>query len=260
MSRNASGTYSLPAGNPVVTGTAISSATHNNTMSDVGTEITDSLSRSGKGPMLAPLEATDGSAAAPSITFDSDTDTGLYRIGANNLGVALNGVKAVDIGTAATAITGTLTTSGALTVTSGGATVTAGGLTVTAGGATVTAGGVVVSAGGTGGRGIDVTGTNAGQGIRATGGASDGEGVRGIGGATNGAGVVGAGTGTGAGVTGFSASGIGVEAIGNATRAPLRVTPQAAPSSLSNGDMWVDTGDNTLKIRINGVTKTVTVT
>lgn len=42
------------------------------------------------------------------------------------------------------------------------------------------------------------------------------------------------------------------------TAAPVNVIPQAAPSSPVNGDVWVDTGDNTLKVRINGATRTVT--
>jgi hypothetical protein len=37
------------------------------------------------------IEFANGSAAAPSITFTSDTDTGLYRSAANTLGVATNG-------------------------------------------------------------------------------------------------------------------------------------------------------------------------
>jgi len=39
----------------------------------------------------------DGSAATPSMTFDSDKDTGLYRIGTNILGIATNGVERVRI-------------------------------------------------------------------------------------------------------------------------------------------------------------------
>ena len=46
----------------------------------------------------------------------------------------------------------------------------------------------------------------------------------------------------------------------NGTGAPINLKPKAAPSTLSNGDMWVETGTNTLKVRINGVTKTVTLT
>lgn len=48
MSRNGSGTYSLPSGNPVVTGTTIASATHNTTMSDVATALTDSIAKDGQ--------------------------------------------------------------------------------------------------------------------------------------------------------------------------------------------------------------------
>lgn len=107
--RNSSGTYSLPTGNPVVSGTAISSSTHNTTMSDVATELTDSLSRSGKGPMTAPLRLANGTVALPALSFDSDTDCGLYRIGANNVGLALNGAKVLDVATAGLSVTGTLT-------------------------------------------------------------------------------------------------------------------------------------------------------
>ena len=108
----------------------------------------------------------DGTAAAPALAFTSDTDTGLYRVGANNMGVGVSGTTVMDwnqtstdanalpitnIGNAGTdfSATGGLTLADALTVSSGGATVTAGGLTVTAGGATVTAGGLTVTAGST---------------------------------------------------------------------------------------------------------------
>ena len=40
MSRNGSGTYNLPAGNPVVTGTAIASTWANSTLSDIATALT----------------------------------------------------------------------------------------------------------------------------------------------------------------------------------------------------------------------------
>lgn len=48
MSRNGSGTFSLVAGNPVVTGSTISSTTMNNTLSDIATEITRSLASDGQ--------------------------------------------------------------------------------------------------------------------------------------------------------------------------------------------------------------------
>jgi hypothetical protein len=48
MPRNGSGTYSLPAGNPVVTGTTISSTVQNNTTSDIATALTNSLAKDGQ--------------------------------------------------------------------------------------------------------------------------------------------------------------------------------------------------------------------
>ena len=48
MSRNGSGTYSLPAGNPVVTGTTISSTWANNSLSDIATALTGSLAADGQ--------------------------------------------------------------------------------------------------------------------------------------------------------------------------------------------------------------------
>lgn len=100
MSRNASGSYSLPVPEtPFLTRTVINSTDMNNVMSDIGTELTDSLSRSGKGAMTAPLQLPDGSSAAPSLTFNSDTDTGLYRVGANTLGFAAGGAVKAELST-----------------------------------------------------------------------------------------------------------------------------------------------------------------
>lgn len=55
MARNGSGTYSLPAGNPVVTGTTISSTTQNSTMSDIATALTNSVAANGETPITANL-------------------------------------------------------------------------------------------------------------------------------------------------------------------------------------------------------------
>lgn len=55
MSRNGSGTYSLPAGNPVVTGTTISSTWANNTLTDIATALTGSLAADGQTTATGPL-------------------------------------------------------------------------------------------------------------------------------------------------------------------------------------------------------------
>jgi hypothetical protein len=48
MARNGSGTYSLPSGNPVVSGSTISSNWANNTLSDIATALTGSLAKDGQ--------------------------------------------------------------------------------------------------------------------------------------------------------------------------------------------------------------------
>jgi hypothetical protein len=79
--------------------------------------------------------ATDGTAAAPSITWNSDTDSGYYRIGANNLGISIGGTKLVDMSAALFAVTGaiTATTSIAATTTLASTTSTAVGTSLSIG-------------------------------------------------------------------------------------------------------------------------------
>lgn len=85
MPRNSSGAYSLyTPGNPVVTQTVISSSWANNTLSDLATAMTDSLSRSGDGGMLASLELDNGTSSAPGLSWGSDLTSGLYRAGASD--------------------------------------------------------------------------------------------------------------------------------------------------------------------------------
>ena len=55
MARNGSGTYTLPAGNPVVTGTTISSTWANNTLNDIGNAMTASLAYDGQTVPVANL-------------------------------------------------------------------------------------------------------------------------------------------------------------------------------------------------------------
>ena len=131
MARNGSGTYSIV--NTFVAGNTITAAGHNQNWTDAGAEITNSLALDGQSTMTGQLKAANGTVSLPGYTFGADLDSGWYRIGANNLGLALNGAKVVDYGTAGVAVTGTFSSSGAMTVTSGGLTITAGGQVITAG-------------------------------------------------------------------------------------------------------------------------------
>jgi hypothetical protein len=107
MSRNSAGTYSLPSGNPVVSGTTVSTTWANNTLTDLATEVSNSLDRQGRGVMLAPLQATDGTASAPGITFGSETNSGLYRSASGDIAFVIAGVV-VARWTAAKSVVATL--------------------------------------------------------------------------------------------------------------------------------------------------------
>lgn len=96
MPRASDGTYTLPAGNPVTTLTTVSSTVHNNTMSDVASAMTASLSRNGEGAMLAPLDLDAGTVSAPSLAFSAEPTLGLYRVGAGVLGVAVGLAKIAE--------------------------------------------------------------------------------------------------------------------------------------------------------------------
>lgn len=77
MPRNGSGTYSLPAGQPVVTGTVISSTTFNTLTSDLATALTQSLATDGQTTPTANLpmgnfkltNLGNGSASTDSINY-----------------------------------------------------------------------------------------------------------------------------------------------------------------------------------------------
>lgn len=61
------------------------------------------------------LELQDGTAAAPSLFFVNDIDTGLFRVGANTLGIAVGGTQAAAISSTTFAITPNTTIAGTLT-------------------------------------------------------------------------------------------------------------------------------------------------
>jgi len=91
MARNGSGTYAVP--NSFSSGTTIASADVNTNFTDVGAEITNSLPRDGQAAMTGQLKAANGTAAAPGVTFGSDTDTGFFRKTTNTMGIAAGGVE-----------------------------------------------------------------------------------------------------------------------------------------------------------------------
>jgi len=83
------------------------------TMTTTGVTVTGTITPSGS------LHAAAGSVGNPSIAFNADQNTGLYNIGADNIGVAAGGSKVLDIATTGLGVTGTLSVSGVATLGAG---------------------------------------------------------------------------------------------------------------------------------------------
>jgi len=122
MSRNGTGTYTLPAGNPVVTGTTISSTWSNNTLSDIATALTGSLASDGQTTATGSLKMganritglADGIASTDGATV-SQVTAALATLGtiatqnANNVAITGGAINGTTVG-ATTASTGAFTT------------------------------------------------------------------------------------------------------------------------------------------------------
>jgi hypothetical protein len=138
MSRNGSGTYNLPAGNPVVSGTTITSTWANTTMQNIADALTQSVASDGQTPMssslnmannkiVSVLDPTNAQDAATKAYTDAAITTAgaTYLLKASNLSDVANATTSRTNLSAAksgansdiTSITG-LTT--ALTVVQGG--------------------------------------------------------------------------------------------------------------------------------------------
>lgn len=153
--RNGSGTFTLAAGNPVLTLTTISSTWANSTLSDIATELTNSLDRQGRGGMVAQLNLQNGSLGFGTLGlgFSSDLGTGLWLDGTHTIGVAISGQRNSDFNV--------------------------NGLTVNGLGSTASVRGVALSTG----SGVEGDGNGSTAGVVGVGGAS-GAGVVGTGGAS----------------------------------------------------------------------------
>jgi hypothetical protein len=118
MPRNGSGVMSIP--NTFADQTTITAGAHNSNWFDAASEFSNSMALDGQSQMVGQLKIASGSVTAPGLVPASDLDTGLYRIGGDNLGVACAGAKVLDIGTAGLDVTGALTVGSAAVYKSGG--------------------------------------------------------------------------------------------------------------------------------------------
>ena len=153
MSRNGNGVYTLVSGNPVVTGTVITSTWANNTLTDIASALTDSVAADGQTPMTGDLDlntnkvvnlepATVAGNAVEYSQFVNATTTSV-----NITGGTINGTP---IG-ATTAATGRFTTLEATSTLAVGTNTTVGGtLTVTGLGSFNGTGALKIPAGTTG--------------------------------------------------------------------------------------------------------------
>lgn len=107
MPRNGSGTMVREGGTTAWVddrnaNTKIRADLHDTHDQDIADEISNSISKDGQTtttamiPFAAGLSVSDGAVGTPSITFSSDLNSGFYRIGADNIGLALNGAKVID--------------------------------------------------------------------------------------------------------------------------------------------------------------------
>jgi len=142
MPRDINGNFTLlPGINPVVPGTDIEADWANPTLNDIANAMSDSLSRTGSGGMLAPFKFADGTLAAPSITWTNQPQAGMRRAAADDFRYSINGLDVLIMLPAGVTIPVPLIAQGNLTV--GGSVTVTGGVTITNG--PVTVGGIALA-------------------------------------------------------------------------------------------------------------------
>lgn len=99
MPRDQNGNYTLPAGNPVVTGNTVTSKWANDTMTDLAAEISNSLSRDGQGGMRTPFSFASGTEVAPGLTFVAETTSGMYLAGTLDVRFAIGAIDRMRLNT-----------------------------------------------------------------------------------------------------------------------------------------------------------------
>jgi hypothetical protein len=110
MPWNGNGTFA--ASDTVENATTATADEVNAISQDLATGINTALAKDGQNAMTGALKLAAGTVSLPALSFSADLDCGLYRIGTNNLGVAVDATKILDISPTGLSITGMLTPSG----------------------------------------------------------------------------------------------------------------------------------------------------
>lgn len=84
-------------GNPVVTGTIISSTVANNTNNDFAVGLSNCVLKDGTQTLTAPIKFYAGTVTLPGISFAANPGNGFYNIGSSSFGVAVNGAAVLNI-------------------------------------------------------------------------------------------------------------------------------------------------------------------
>jgi hypothetical protein len=106
MSRNGSGVYSLPAGNPVVPSTTISTTWANTTLTDIASALTGSVASDGQTPMSSSLNMNTNqikNVVDPTLAQDAATKAYVDSTATTNLALTL--LKASNLSDVANATT-----------------------------------------------------------------------------------------------------------------------------------------------------------
>jgi hypothetical protein len=105
LPRNGSGSYNPPLSswNPAIANQTISSDDWNSLRDDMSTAISQSLANDGQTtasariPFAQGISVASGTVTTPAVNFSSDPDCGLYRVGANEIGLAAGGVAGLTV-------------------------------------------------------------------------------------------------------------------------------------------------------------------
>ena len=109
MSRNGIGTYNLVSGNPVASGTSISSTVMNNTLTDIATAVTNSIATNGETPILANLPMSgfkhtgvaDGSSRTDYSSIANEQDGIINWVAAGGTADAITATYTIPVTTVA---------------------------------------------------------------------------------------------------------------------------------------------------------------
>lgn len=88
MPSDANGVFTLVPGYLAITGQTIQASQHNPPLEDIASSMTQRVMATGATPFTGPLKAADGSAGAPSISFNSAAGLGFYKTAGGGIGVA----------------------------------------------------------------------------------------------------------------------------------------------------------------------------